>query len=218
MFSSKVFKKHSAEAQASPFVMENLGAVPVPAPEEEKKEPENVGSGIEEIERQAYELGFAAGEKAGFELGRQKAEVLFGSMGKILDELASFKESLFKPCEKEMVDLCFEIAKKVAHREVEASPEVILDCVRSALKHAVAGGEITIRVNPKDLEVLLQHKGELSRFGGMVKGIVVEGDESIGKGGCVIFTNYGEIDATLESITAEVEEKLKDAYSGGSRS
>ena len=48
----------------------------------------------EEIQRQAYEEGFASGEKAGFTEGKQKADVLIGSLHKLLEEIARFKEEL----------------------------------------------------------------------------------------------------------------------------
>ena len=90
----------------------------------------------------------------------------------------------------------------------------MLDCLRAALKSVVAGGEISVRVNPKDLEVVNSNRPELVRFCGGARGMSVESDENISKGGCVVSTNFGEIDATIDSALNEIEEKLSDAYSG----
>lgn len=203
---SKIFK-HTENKAVDPFILESISAFgEMPAGAGKK-----VGGNILSLEREAYEKGFTAGEKAGFELGVKKAEVLFNGLSRVLDELTNFKESIYKPCEREILELSLAVARRVIQREVEKK-DAVLDCVREALKAAVAGGEILIKVNPKDLHVLLEHKGELARYGEGIKGVKIEGDEGIGKGGCLIDTNYGEIDATVESALQEIEARLKSAY------
>ena len=108
-----------------------------------------------------------------------------------------------------MVELCIAISRKVLQRELELKRDGIVECVRTALKSVVAGGEITIKVNPKDQDILLLHKGELVKYGDGVKGVKVEADESVSRGGCLVDTNFGEIDASIDSIMTEIEEKLK---------
>ncbi|HXI10881.1 MAG TPA: FliH/SctL family protein [Thermodesulfobacteriota bacterium] len=203
---SRIFKRADSALNASPMVFEFIGSSNV-----EDKDAGcdgNVGGDLVTLEKEAYEKGFAAGEKAGFDLGVKKAEVLFGGLARILDELSDFKTSLYGPCEKEMVELALAIARKVVHREVEKKDSV-LDCVRVAIKSVVAAGEILIKVNPKDLEVLNNHKTEFARFSGTgVKGLKIEADPEIDKGGCVIETNYGEIDSRIGSVLSDIEERL----------
>lgn len=170
-----------------------------------------LGGEIGKIERVAYEKGFAAGEKAGFEFGRSKADALFNGLATLLDDIALFRERFFKQCEKEIVDLTFAIANKVILCEVESNKEIVIDGIRNALKLVMASSDITIRVNPKDLEVINQYRDEFSRYVSGVKGLVVEGDDSIARGGSVIETNYGEVDSTISGILAEIEERLKSA-------
>lgn len=206
---SRIFKNNDTAVVAGPFVLESIGSgarekKPVHQPDEK------VGGDLVTLEREAYEKGFEAGERAGFELGVKKAEVLFSGLGKILSELSSFKSDLYEPCEQEMVELTLAIAKKVIQREVE-DKETVLDCVRTAVKAVVAAGEIVIKVNPKDLEVLNANRNELARYSGGVKGLKIEADEEIGKGGCIIETDYGEVDATINSLLSDVEERLKNA-------
>lgn len=203
---SKIYKRTGPAVNAGPMVFEFIGR---PNGEAERTaQVEKIGGDLVSLEREAYEKGFAAGEKAGFELGVKKAEVLFSGLSRILDELSDFKTSLYGPCEHEMVALSLAIARKVIQREVEKKDSV-LDCVRVAIKSVVAAGEIVIKVNPRDLEVLNDNKGEFSRFSGAgVKGLKIEADPEIDKGGCVIETNYGEVDASIGSVLADIEERL----------
>jgi flagellar biosynthesis/type III secretory pathway protein FliH len=200
---SKIFKNiKAAPTVHEPLVMENLARY---------SRQGGLGGEIVNLERAAYEKGFSAGEKAGFEFGRQKADVLFQGLDSLLDEITSFKEDLFIHCDKDIVDLTFAIAKKVIGREVEANREIVIEGIRNALKLVVAGGEILIRVNPKDLEVIHQYKEDFTRYTAGVKGVVVEGDETVQRGGSVIETNYGEVDSTINGVLAEIEEKLRSA-------
>ncbi len=211
---SKIYKDTGIE-QAQPFVLESLRECEVEgdktAVADERPGEGDVGDKIFAIEKEAYEKGFMAGESAGFEFGRQKAEIAFNGLEKILKELSVFKETLFASCEKEMVELAMAISKKVIRREVDTKRDGVLDCVRIAMKAVVAAGEVIIRVNTKDCGIVGQYSEELARYGKGVKGVVVLGDDSIGRGGCVVETNYGEVDATLDSVMSEIEEKLKNA-------
>lgn len=203
---SKIFKGTGPAVNAGPIVFELIGR----SSREESAAAQGgrVGGDLVSLEREAYEKGFASGEKAGFDLGVKKAEVLFSGLSRILDELSDFKTSLYGPCEQEMVELSLAIARKVIQREVEKKDSV-LDCVRVAIKSVVAAGEIVIKVNPKDLEVLNNCKSEFARFSGAgVKGLKIEADPEIDKGGCVIETNYGEVDASIGSVLADIEERL----------
>lgn len=212
MYSSSIFKNTAILADAEPFELGGIEALEEIVPESEHSE--SIGSRIEALEREAYEKGFNAGEKAGYEFGRKKAEVLFSGIEGVLNELSTFKQSLFSRCEREMVELSLSIAKKVIQRETAIKEDGVLDCLRAALRAVVAGGQIAIRVNPKDLDIINANRAELTRFSGAAKGMSVESDETISRGGCAISTNFGEIDATIETALQEVEEKLNDAYSG----
>lgn len=212
MYSSNVFKDTMVLIDAEPFDLgvEHLEEI---LPEKESSA-EDIGTRIEAMEREAYERGFKAGEKAGFEFGKQKAEYHFNGIEGLLNELEAFKSTLFAKCEKEMAELCLALAKKVIHREAEIKEDGVLDCLRAAMKAVVAGGEIVIKVNQKDLEIVNNSRAELSRFCGGVKGMSVEADQGIARGGAIITTNFGEIDATIETAVCEIEDKFRDAYSG----
>lgn len=212
MYSSSIFKNTAILADAEPFELGGIDALEEIIPEPDHSG--SIGSRIETLEREAYEKGFHAGEKAGYEFGRKKAEVLFSGIEGVLNELSTFKQSLFSKCEREMVELCLAVAKKVIQRETDIKEDGVLECLRAALRAVVAGGQIAVRVNPKDLDIVNANRAELARFSGAAKGMSVESDETISRGGCAISTNFGEIDATIETALQEVEEKLKDAYSG----
>lgn len=202
---SKVYKFSGGNAAHEPFVMEDFTGG-----RRAHKEAGKVGGDVVAIEREAYEKGFASGEKAGFELGRQKAEVLFQGLGGVLEDLSGFREKLLKRCEGEVTELVLAIARKVIQRELELKEETVIDTVRAALAAVVASGRVVVKVNSKDMEVLSGHREELVRYSDGVKEMVLESDDTVSRGGCVIETNYGEVDATIDGIYSEIEERLRD--------
>jgi flagellar assembly protein FliH len=212
MYSSSIFKNTAVLSDLEPFELGDVETLEELVPETDNSE--SIGSKIEALEREAYEKGFNAGEKAGYEFGRKKAEVLFSGIEGVLNELSTFKQTLFSKCEREMVELSLAIARKVIQRETVIKEDGVLECLRAALRAVVAGGQIAVRVNPKDLDIVNANRAELTRFCGAAKGMSVESDDTISRGGCAISTNFGEIDATIDTALQEVEEKLNDAYSG----
>ncbi|MDH4028836.1 MAG: hypothetical protein OEU95_08400, partial [Nitrospirota bacterium] len=85
----------------------------MPSLEEERvvqETPEMIFEKAGEIQRQAYEEGFASGENAGFAAGEQKALLLTDRLEKIIGELTALKERLIREAETQVVDLAVSIA------------------------------------------------------------------------------------------------------------
>jgi hypothetical protein len=81
---------------------------------------------IETTEREAYEKGFEAGEKAGFSLGERKALVLIERLEAIVRELTSLKETLTKELEPQILELVFSIARQIIRKELTMNPDEIV--------------------------------------------------------------------------------------------
>lgn len=209
---SKVLKKGIEPSPgAEPLVMEVFSGESEAGPEGVMK----VGGDEVAIEREAYEKGFASGRKAGFELGRREAEVLFGRLGGIVSDLSAFRAELYGRCEREITALVLAIAGKVIKREIADDDETVVRAVRAAVAAAASGGGMVIKVNPRDFDVVREYADEIitgrDGAGQAPSGEVsIAADESISRGGCVVETALGEVDATIEGLLAEMEERLND--------
>jgi len=105
-----------------------------------------------------------------------------------------------------MLRLVLAIARRVIQKEVSTDRGVILNMIKSALKYVADQGEITIRLNPSDLEFATQHKEEIMK--GM-RNVTIEGDEEIQRSDAVIKSNRGIIDCGIEKHLQMVEEELR---------
>ena len=155
------------------------------------------------VEKTAYENGFRQGEKAGMEIAEQKIEAVMRRYAEAILEVSRLRSTLYMQVEHEVVKLAVEVAKKIVHREIQADPDIIQTLVRVALSHVAEKSAVTIHLSPTDYNCLLERRAELSQAEG--RDISLLADKSIERGGCLIQTECGDIDARIEEKFREVE-------------
>jgi flagellar assembly protein FliH len=168
---------------------------------------------LESIRQEAYNEGFATGEKDGFRSTtlkvRQEAEAALGVklasleklMGSLFDPIAEQDSQL----EKAMVGLVEHIARQVIQRELVMESSQIESVMREALKLLPLGvGNVRLYINPQDFEQVkaLRERHEESWR-------IVE-DASLQPGGCRVETEHSRIDATVETRISQIMAKLFD--------
>jgi flagellar biosynthesis/type III secretory pathway protein FliH len=166
-------------------------------------EPSKPAVDLAHLEKTAYENGFLQGEKAGLEIAEKKVEAVMRRYSESLLEVGKLRSFLYAQVEREVVKLAVEVAKKILHREINADPDIIQTLVRVALGHVAEKSAVTIHLNPADYSYLLEQRAELSQSEG--RDIALLADKSIERGGCLIQTECGDIDARIEEKFREVE-------------
>jgi len=156
------------------------------------------------LEKEAYEKGFAEGEKNGMELGKKKIENILTHLDHLVAEMESRRTELCRKYEKEMIHLVLGIAKSILHREVGIREEVIARTLQEAMKLVTDRKGVQVHLNPLDSQFLLSQREKISFPSKEIKSIQMVEDPSISRGGCFLETTYGEIDATLEGQIRQV--------------
>ena len=166
-------------------------------------EPSKPAADMAQLEKTAYENGFLQGEKAGMEIAEQKIEAVMRRYADAILEVSKLRSTLYAQVEREVVKLAVEVAKKILHREIQADPDIIQTLVRVALSHVAEKSAVTVHLSPVDYNHLLEQRAELSQTEG--RDISLLADKSIERGGCLIQTECGDIDARIEEKFREVE-------------
>ncbi len=164
-----------------------------------------------DIERDAYEKAFAQGEKAGMEMGKKKAEPVIDNFYRTIEELSALKAKIYQESENELVILASCIARSILHQELTTNQEVTIGIVKAALSNAIGIGGIRIRVSQYDIEFIRQCKPQILDSIEGLTNITLEEDGSILRGGCVVETDFGDIDARIESQIAEMDRVLRSS-------
>ena len=78
----------------------------------------------------------------------------------------------------------------------------------AALKKVKARGKVTLRVNLEEVKLTTSHIQEFIQHVENIEAIKVLEDSSVEKGGCIVETDFGAIDARISSQLTELENKI----------
>jgi len=159
-----------------------------------------VGRGADRIEREAYEKGYATGEKAGFEMGEKKAKVLTDKLEALLADVATLRQRVVKEMEQQCVELAVSIARKIVVKELTVQPGEIIKMTKEGLLKLERTGQITIKVNPALYDYFQKHKPDLARIH---PDIVFDAYPSVSPFGTVVM-------GPVEDVVTDVDEQLKN--------
>ncbi|MFP6871809.1 MAG: FliH/SctL family protein [Nitrospinota bacterium] len=164
-----------------------------------------------DAEKEGFQEGYSRGQEEVREELRSEMVPLFEELRNSIQTVLNFREEILLESEKEIFELAVLFSKKVLHSELRLHPEVILDVVRHALERAVGWGEATVQVNPEDYKFLEEHRILLNEEGEGVNIARVDANLSIKRGGCILESNFGEIDVRIDRQIEVVEKSLRDA-------
>ena len=181
----------------------------MPSLEEDRKtkSKDEIMQDIEDIQRAAYEEGFASGEKAGLEAGEQKAAVLIERLGHILEEIAVFKENMVEEMEEQVVELAIVMARKIITEEITTRPEVIVSVVREALKRLQRMGTIMIKINPSLHDLFMKKKSELIDIH---KDITFDVNSNVSLTGPLVVSQTEEVVTDINALIENIMEDVRN--------
>ncbi|MEB3195893.1 MAG: FliH/SctL family protein [Candidatus Sericytochromatia bacterium] len=158
-----------------------------------------------DLREQAYAEGLAEGRRAG---EAEAAQYIADAIHKFNEMVMAFPLAV-KQNEEKLVSLALEIARKVIQEEVSLQPEIVQRTVESSLKRVSDLEQVVVKVNPLDLDLILPKQETFKTMVPDVQNFSIEGSHTIQRGGCIIETNSGSINATIQAQLGIVEELFK---------
>jgi flagellar assembly protein FliH len=168
----------------------------------------------EQIFSEAKESGY----KEGYEEGKQKASEdiknqmseLINALQNTIDTINTERDKIFFSLKDDVARLIISYVRKIIKLELKTQKNIILANIESALKEISSKDSITIILSRDDIELVEEHSDEIkSKIRGL-KNIKFLIEPYITKGGCIIETDYGSIDATIESQLFELEKLVSN--------
>lgn len=160
-----------------------------------------------DIEREAFEKGFASGEKAGYEMGKQKAALLLDHLENLFQEMSTLKEKMLSELEPQMVVLAITMARKILREELSTHPEIIEKMVKEAINKISKTGPITIKVNRSLYDLLVEKKEEYQE---LFPDLIFELDPKGPNGGAVVHSLSEEVQTDLDFQLSNIIEELRN--------
>jgi flagellar assembly protein FliH len=163
----------------------------------------------------AEDAGRESGRQEGYEAGKAEAERLISRIHTVLERVQDRRQQILDESEQQIVDLALLVARKVVKALVTADHENIVKAnVAAALQKLRSRGVVTIKVNLADLDLATGHKEEFTRLietaatgAGKVE-LHLHEDSSVDPGGCIVETDFGEIDARINAQLSEIESRI----------
>jgi len=165
---------------------------------------------IEDFKKDAFEKGYEAGRQEGYKSGEAEVSRLVERIHTIMNKSIEKRIEIIEEAESQLIDLVLQISRKVIKVVSENQKNVVINNVVQALRKMKSRGDVAIKVNLADLEITTEHTQDFLRMVENVKSITVLEDSSVDKGGCIIETDFGQIDARISSQLKEIEEKILD--------
>ena len=169
---------------------------------------EDANRRVAQIEADARDTGYEAGRKEGFEEGKAEVERLVDRLHVILDGAIEKRNDIIEEAESQLIDLVLLISQKVVKVISDNQKNVVINNVVQALRKLKSRGNVAIHVNLADLELATDNVNNFISMVENVQSITVLEDTTVDKGGCIIETDFGQIDARVSSQLKEIEESI----------
>jgi len=168
---------------------------------------EQARSEEEAIRRRAEEEGRRKGENEAREALRRAWEERVVILEGWVKELRKVRELNWQALKEPLLNLVFALAEKVIGREAERAPFVEETIVRALLRLSQRE-RVVIRVNPEEYLLVRDLKDDLFRRIEGLEFVEVKEDPRIRRGGCIVETQFGNVDARLETQIAVLREEV----------
>ncbi|MCB2183836.1 MAG: hypothetical protein KQH63_17540 [Desulfobulbaceae bacterium] len=184
--------------------------------EEIRKESEamiaNANAEKERIEQEAYGKGFQRGEEEGRSVGQKALDEKIAQAVQLIAALEQERTSVHKEYEGDLLALVKVMVDRLVGHEVSVNPLVIESCLRKALEHVVEDSAVMVHLHFDDLQRLKEMSLEdPSLLEGKNRIELVE-DPTVSPGGCLLKTDFGEIDARLENCREKLFEIVDRSF------
>jgi flagellar biosynthesis/type III secretory pathway protein FliH len=163
------------------------------------------------VRQQARDAGYADGYADASTTAQAEYQAQVGELFALLDEIAKERVAFFARAEIDLARLATVIAEKIVTQQLAIRPETVVDITRACLKRLRDREEIFVRAHPDDMPILAEARPSLLLdIDGMVEFHLIE-DRRITRGGIIVETKSGSLDARVASQLGVVTKAMESA-------
>lgn len=165
---------------------------------------------VDDLKEGARKAGQQQGYQDGYNDGKAEMDRLIERLKIIIQAAIDKRKEIIEDSEEQIVRIILLMARKVVKHITDKDEKVVIENIKAALQKVQGKEQIVIRVNSKDLEMTTEHKEEFIAMIEDLKFIKILEDSRVDRGGCVIETDFGSIDARIATQLEEIEDKIRD--------
>lgn len=159
--------------------------------------------------QESYLRGLNEGRKQGVAEWTPQAQRISQALEKAMAALSQRYETNIQGLEKSISDLSIFLAEKIVGEAVNRFPDVVKENVEKCLKLLAGSGNVTIKINPGDYEVIKSNLPSLlQQYEGKFT-FHLEPAQNISPGGCVLELDRSLVDGRIETQLENIKQHIK---------
>ncbi len=161
-----------------------------------------------DIEKEAFEKGFAEGRRAGEESAARETAPLLAGLTAAIAGVEEFRKQVVQEAEPQVVELAVAVARRILVGELSENPERIVEIVKEAIRRIERSGSVTIRVHPDLSRVISSLKGRSAEF---QADILLDVDPSVPLHGPIVTGGTEEVLTDVDEQIRVIMDELRSA-------
>jgi flagellar assembly protein FliH len=158
--------------------------------------PESVAAQVQAARQAGYQDGYRDGLVALEAFKQSYAQQVTTQVGALMQAWQGKLDALEVALADRVAQVSIALARQVLRSELAARPELVAAVVQEALAGTLASArQVAVHVNPADHALIAEHAGEAVT----ARGARLVPDAAVSRGGCVVESDVGVIDASVES-------------------
>jgi flagellar assembly protein FliH len=166
---------------------------------------------IEQAKNEGFEEGLMLGRRQGLEEYKQ----LLGQANSIVEKSKEEFVNKLEQSEKVVLDLGLKAAEKILLASLDENEELFLSIVKQLIKEAKEYKAVQIHIHPSRYQLISSYKKEIDALLLNSADCYIFADEDLAETQCILESNNGRIDASIDSQLIEMKKKLLELLEVG---
>lgn len=169
---------------------------------------EGAESRVEEIQQEAHSEGYNLGYEDSFNKSQEHLDHLFSNIQSIADYLLERRQEILKDSQGQLLAILLSAIRKIIYKLSETQEDLIIKTLNEAFSRVSTQTDIVLRINPLDFNLVEEWTPKLQEHFKNLTSIKVFEDSKVQRGGCLVETDFGEIDARIATQISRLEERI----------
>lgn len=165
---------------------------------------------IEQAQNEGYRQGVEDGIQKGY--NEIAAEIAFAK--EVVESSKKDYRHHIESSETVILNLALKVAEKIIGQQLEKDELSFLSIVKRAIKEVRDYREVQLHIHPIQYQSILSHKDELMAIFPKDTELYIFPDDELEESSCIIESENGRMDASVDSQLQEIKVKLTEVLEG----
>ena len=165
---------------------------------------------IEQAQKEGYQQGMEDGIQKGYS---EMADILSHAKEIVALSKQDYEKQI-ESAEPVILELAIKVAEKIIGLELKETNDTFLSIVKRTIKQARDNREVQLHIHPIQYPFILSQKEELEAIFPKNTDFYIYPDEDLSENSCIIESENGRIDASIDSQLQEMKAKLIEFLEG----